>query len=45
MEMDINETGDVGMKGETRGNRDEQRGVGDVTEIGWTLGWKRCSRG
>ena len=29
----------VGTKGETRGNRDEWRGVGDVTEIEWT--WNR----
>ena len=41
MEMDINETGNVGMQGETRGNRDEWRGVGDVTEIGWTFGMER----
>ena len=37
--------GNIGTKGETRGNRDEWRGVGDVMEIEWTLGWKRCSRG
>ena len=37
MEMDINETGNLRMKGETRENRDKQRGVGDVTEIGWNL--------
>ena len=41
MEMDINETGNVGMQGETRGNRDEWRGVGDVTEIGRTFGMER----
>ena len=28
-----------------QGNRDEWRGVGDVTEIGWTWGWKRYSGG
>ena len=26
MEMDISETGNIGTKGETRGNRDERRG-------------------
>ena len=36
MEMDINETGNIGMMDETRGNRDKQRGVRDVTEIEWT---------
>ena len=36
MEMDINETGNIGMKDETRGNSDGWRGVGDVMEIGWT---------
>ena len=45
METDINETGNIGMKDETRGNRDKWRGVGDVMEIGWTLEWKRYSRG
>ena len=45
MEMDINETGNIRTKGETRGNRDKQGGVGDVTEIEWTLEWKRYSRG
>ena len=35
---DISETGNIGMKGETRGDRDEQRGVRDVTEIGTDLG-------
>ena len=40
MEMDINETGNIGTKGETRGNRDKQRGVRDVTEIGWTWNGK-----
>ena len=45
METDINETGNIRMKGETRGNRDKQRGVGDVMEIGWTLEQKRYSRG
>ena len=44
-ETDINETGNIGMKNETRGNRDEWRGVRDVMEIGWTLEWKRYSRG
>ena len=39
METDINETGNIGTKGETRGNRDEWRGVRDVTEIGQT--WNR----
>ena len=33
MGTDINETG---MRDETRGNQDEQRGVRDVTEIKWT---------
>ena len=45
MEMDINETGNIGMKDETRGNSDGWRGVGDVMEIGWTLEWKRYSGG
>ena len=45
MEMDINETESIGMKDETRGNRDEWRGVGDMTEIGQTLEWKRYSGG
>ena len=45
METDINETENIRMKGETMGNRDEQRGVGNVTEIGWTLEWKRYSGG
>ena len=45
MEMDINETGNIGTKDETRGNRDEWRGVGDVMEIGQTLKWKRYSGG
>ena len=45
METDINETGNIGMKDETRGNRDKWRAVGDVMEIGWTLEWKRYSRG
>ena len=39
MEMDISEAGNIGTKGETRGNRDEWRGVRDVTEIGQT--WNR----
>ena len=34
--MDINETGNIGMTDETRGNRDKQRGVRDVMEIEWT---------
>ena len=45
MEMDISETGNIGTKGETRGNRDEWRGVGDVTGIEQTLEWKRYSGG
>ena len=45
METDINETGSIGMKGETRGNRDKQRGVRDVMEIGQTLEWKWYSGG
>ena len=36
MGTDINETGNAGTMDETRGNRDERRGVEDVTEIGWT---------
>ena len=36
--MDNGETGNIGTKGETRGNRDEQRSVGDVMEIGTDLG-------
>ena len=40
METDINETGNIETKGETRGNRDEQRGVGDVTNIGRTWNGK-----
>ena len=36
--MDISETGNIGMKGETRGNRDKWRSVGDVMEIGTDLG-------
>ena len=38
MEMDISETGKIGTKGETRGDRDEQRGVRDVMEIGMDFG-------
>ena len=45
METDINETGSIGTKGETRGNKDKWRGVRDVTEIGWTLEWKSYSGG
>ena len=45
MEMDISETGNIGMKGETRGDRDERRGVGELMEIEWTLEQKRCSGG
>ena len=45
METDINETGNIGTKDETRGNRDEWRGVRDVMEIGWTWRQKRYSRG
>ena len=44
MEMDISETGNIGMKGD-EGNRDKWRGVGDVMEIGWILRQKRCSGG
>ena len=40
METDINETGNIGTKDETWGNRDEWRGVRDVMEIGRTLEWK-----
>ena len=36
METDISETENAGMKDETRGNRGEWRGVGDVMEIQWT---------
>ena len=43
--MDINETGSIGTKGETRGNRDKWRGVRDVMEIGQTLEQKRYSGG
>ena len=43
METDIIETGNIGTKDETRGNRDKWRGVGYVMEIGWTLEWKRYS--
>ena len=43
METDINETGNIGTKDETWGNRDEWRGVRDVMEIGRTLEWKRYS--
>ena len=39
MGTDISETGNIGTKGETRGNRDEWRGVGGVMEIDWT--WNR----
>ena len=45
MEMDISEAGNIGTKGETRRNRDEWRGVRDVSEIEQTLEWKRYSRG
>ena len=45
MEMDISETRNIGMKGETRGNRDKWRGVRVVMGIEWTLEWKRYSRG
>ena len=45
METDINETGNIGTKDETRGNRDGWRGVRDVMEIGWTLEQRRYSRG
>ena len=45
MEMDISGTGNIGMKDETRGNRDERRGVRDVMEMGQTLEWKRYSGG
>ena len=43
--MDISKTGNIGMKGETRGNRDKQRSVGDVTEIGMDFGNGRYSGG
>ena len=39
METDINETGNIGTKGETRGSRDKWRHVGDMMEMGWT--WNR----
>ena len=45
METDISETGNIGTKGETRGNRDQWRGVRDVTGIEWTLEQKRYSGG
>ena len=45
METDINETGNIRTKGETRENRDKWRGVRDVMEIGQILEWKRYSRG
>ena len=32
-------------EGWNKGNRDERTGVGDMTEIGWTWGQKRYSRG
>ena len=38
MKTDISETRNIGTKGETRGNRDERRSVGDVMEIGTDLG-------
>ena len=45
METDINETGNTGTKDETRGNRNEWRGVGDVMGIGWILEQKRYNGG
>ena len=45
MGTDISETGNIGTKGETRGNRDEWRGVRDVMEIEQTLERKRYSGG
>ena len=45
METDISETENIGMKGETRGNRDEWTSVGDVTEIGTDFGDRRYSGG
>ena len=45
METDISETGNIGTKGETKGDRDKRRGIGDVTEIGTDFGMERCSRG
>ena len=43
METDISETGNIGMKGETRGTG--TNGVRDVMEIGMDFGRERCSRG
>ena len=45
METDINESGNIGMKDETRGHRNKWRGVRDVMEIGQTWEWKRYSGG
>ena len=45
IETDISETGNIGTKGETRGNRDEWRSVGDVMEIGTDLGTERYNGG
>ena len=36
MGTDINETGNTGMRDETRGNSDKWRGVRDAMEIGQT---------
>ena len=35
LETENNETGRQGQESKTRGNRDEQGGVGDRVEIGW----------
>ena len=42
MEMDINETGNIGMKDETRGNKDEWRGVRDVMENRTEFGMEKA---
>ena len=42
MEMDINETGNIGKKDETRGNRDEWRGVRDVMENRMDFGMEKA---
>ena len=41
METDISETGNIGTKGETRGDRDKQRGVGDVMENRTDIGMEK----
>ena len=45
METDISETGNIGMKGETRGTGMKRRGVRDVMEIGTDFGDRRYSGG